>query len=124
MNKTRIISTVITVCFVSLTTYAQNITETTQTDSLSIDSFYETLPEVMITGERPIVKLDKGKLSYNMPILLERIPADNAFDALKNIPGINVQNENVNFAGQTLTLIIDGKVNTKRYEQVVERLKM
>ena len=55
MNKTRIISTVITVCFVSLTTYAQNITETTQTDSLSIDSFYETLPEVMITGERPIV---------------------------------------------------------------------
>ena len=55
MHKTRIISTVITVCFVSLTTYAQNITETTQTDSLSIDSFYETLPEVMITGERPIV---------------------------------------------------------------------
>ena len=55
MNKTRIISTVITVCFVSLTTYAQNITETTQTDSLSIDSFYETLPEVMITRERPIV---------------------------------------------------------------------
>ena len=124
MNKTRIISTVITVCFVSLTTYAQNITETTQTDSLSIDSFYETLPEVMITGERPIVKLDKGKLSYNMPILLERIPADNAFDALKNIPGINVQNENVNFAGQSLTLIIDGKVNTMSYEQVVERLKM
>ena len=119
MNKTRIISTVITVCFVSLTTYAQNITETTQTDSLSIDSFYETLPEVMITGERPIVKLDKGKLSYNMPILLERIPADNAFDALKNIPGINVQNENVNFAGQSLTLIIDSEFFKLLYLKVV-----
>lgn len=47
-----------------------------------------------------------------MPVMLERIPADNAFDALKNIPGINVKDENVDFAGQPLTLIIDGKVKS------------
>lgn len=35
------------------------------------------LPEVMVAGERPIVKLVNGKLSYNIPVLLERIPADN-----------------------------------------------
>lgn len=66
----------------------------------------------MVVGEHPIVKLEDGKLSYNMPVMLERIPADNAFDALKNIPGINVKDENVDFAGQPLALIIDGKVKS------------
>lgn len=66
----------------------------------------------MVVGEHPIVKLEDGKLSYNMPVMLERIPADNAFDALKNIPGINVKDKNVDFAGQPLTLIIDGKVKS------------
>ena len=65
-----------------------------------------------MVGEHPIVKLEDGKLSYNMPVMLERIPADNAFDALKNIPGINVKDETVDFAGQPLTLIIDGKVKS------------
>lgn len=84
MNKIHIIT--IALCFTSLTAWAQNITETNQTDSLDIFSVYENLPEVMVVGERPIVKLEDGKLSYNMPVMLERIPADNAFDALKNIP--------------------------------------
>ena len=84
---------------------------------MDIIGLYENLPEIMVVGERPIVKLEDGKLSYNIPILLERIPADNAFDALKNIPGINVKNENVDFAGQPLTLIIDGKINAMSYQQ-------
>ncbi len=122
MDKIHILSIIL--CFASLSAYCQDSTKTNQTDSLNIVGFYENLPEVMVTEERPIVKLENGKLSYNMPILLERIPADNAFDALKNIPGLNVKEENVDFAGQPLTLIIDGKANTMSYEQVVERLKM
>lgn len=126
MNKTqiRIVVAATIFCISAVTANAQNTTESSQTDSLNMVNVYETLPEVMITGERPIVKLEDGKLSYNMPVLLERIPADNAFDALKNIPGISVKDESVDFAGQTITLIIDGKVNTMSYEQVVERLKM
>ena len=122
IDKIHIIAVVL--CFASLSAFAQNVTETNQADSLDIFSVYENLPEVMVVGERPIVKLEDGKLSYNMSVMLERIPADNAFDALKNIPGINVKDESVNFAGQSLTLIIDGKVNTLSYEQVMERLKM
>ncbi len=110
--------------FISLPAFAQNATETHPTDSSGISGFYKKLPEVMIVGERPIVKLEDGKLSYNMPAMLERIPADNAFDALKNIPGINVNEESVDFAGQPMTLIIDGKVSTMSHEQVRERLKM
>ncbi len=122
MSKILVIATIL--YFTSLSTHGQDIAKTNQTDSLDIIGFYENLPAIMVVGERPIVKLEDGKLSYNMPVMLERIPADNAFDALKNIPGINVKDESVNFAGQSLTLIIDGKVNTMSYEQVMERLKM
>lgn len=122
MNKIHIIAAIL--CFTSFTAFAQSATETNQTDSLDIFSVYENLPEVMVVGERPIVKLEEGKLSYNMSVMLERIPADNAFEALKNIPGVNVKDESVDFAGQPLTLIIDGKASTMSHEQVVERLKM
>lgn len=122
MSKILVTATIL--CFTSLSIYGQDVAKTNYTDSLDIIGFYENLPAVMVVGERPIVKLEDGKLSYNMSVMLERIPADNAFDALKNIPGINVKDESVNFAGQSLTLIIDGKVNTLSYEQVMERLKM
>lgn len=122
MNKILVIAIIL--CFTPLSVHGQDVAKTIQTDSLDIFSVYENLPEVMVVGERPIVKLEEGKLSYNMPVLLKRIPADNAFDALKNIPGISVKDESVDFAGQPLTLIIDGKVNIMSYGQAVERLKM
>ncbi|MCQ4917023.1 hypothetical protein NE451_21335, partial [Bacteroides nordii] len=41
-------------------------------DSLDtyIDSIYLELPEVMIKGERPIVKATQGKLVYDIPRLI------------------------------------------------------
>ena len=53
-----------------------------------IDSIFKELPEVMITGERPIVKAEQGKLVYDLPRLLGNLPVDNAYDAVKNLPGV------------------------------------
>lgn len=92
-------------------------------DSLNVDLLLKNLPEVVIKGERPIAKMERGQLSYNMPLLLERIPADNAFEALGNIPGVSVQNDDINFAGHPVTLIVDGKATTMSYSQVMDRLK-
>lgn len=83
MSKLLIIATIF--CFTSLSVHGQDVVKTNQTDSLDIIGLYENLPEIMVVGERPIVKLEDGKLSYNIPILLERIPADNAFDALETV---------------------------------------
>ena len=52
-----------------------------------IDSLYRELPEVMITGERPVVKAEQGKLVYDVPRLVGSLPVDNAYDAVKNLPG-------------------------------------
>ena len=53
-----------------------------------IDSIFKELPEVMITGERPIVKAEQGKLVYDLPRLVGNLPVDNAYDAVKNLPGV------------------------------------
>lgn len=97
--------------------------EQSPSDSLNVDLFFRNLPEVMVKGERPIAKLERGRLTYDMPLLLQRIPSDNALEALGNIPGVSVQAEKVNFAGQPVTLIINGKATTMDYSQAVERLK-
>lgn len=102
---------------------AQDTPQQQPSDSLNIDAMFRDLPEIMVKGERPAAKMEKGRLTYNMPLLLERLPADDAFQALGNIPGISIQQEAVTFAGQPVTLIIDGKVTTLSHEQVVERLK-
>ena len=48
-----------------------------------MDSLFQELPEVMITGERPIVKAEQGKLEYDVPRLVGNLPVDNAYDVVK-----------------------------------------
>lgn len=121
-NKLLTIVLILLSCFHYNEACAQNPgQQQEQSDSLKL--LFRELPEVMVKGERPIAKLERGRLTYNMPLLLQRIPSDNAFDALGNIPGVSVQNEKVSFAGQPVTLIINGKATTMSYGQAVERLK-
>ena len=68
--------------------YAQEM----KTDSLWADSLVRTLPEVMVTGERPVVKALAGKLVYDLQRLIEGKPADNIYDALKYLPGVAEMN--------------------------------
>lgn len=53
-----------------------------------IDSLFMELPEVMITGERPLVKAELGKLVYDLPRIVTNLPADNAYEAIKNLPSV------------------------------------
>lgn len=88
-----------------------------------LDSFYRTLPEVMITGERPVVKVEQGKLVYDLPRLINDLPVDNAYDAVKELPGVTEMNGALLLAGQSVTLILDGKVTTLSLEQLNALLK-
>ena len=92
-------------------------------DTLTTQMMMQNLPEVFVKATRPIVKAEKGQLVYNMPLLIEKIPADNAYDAVTRIPGISELNGNINFAGKAITLIINGKPTTLDYSQIIERLK-
>ncbi len=94
-----------------------------QKDSLTMESMMHNLPEVMVKGSRPIVKAERGMLSYNMPLLLKQLPADNAYEALTRIPGVSDATGSISFSGNEVTLIINGQATTLTQEQLTARLK-
>ena len=95
----------------------------TQNDSLTMENMMHNLPEIMVKGSRPIVKAERGMLSYNMPLLMKQLPADNAYEALTHIPGVSDATGSISFSGNEVTLIINGQATTLTQEQLTERLK-
>ena len=100
-----------------------NAQDNAQKDSLTMETMMHNLPEVMVKGSRPIVKAERGMLSYNMPLLLKQLPADNAYEALTRIPGVSDATGSISFSGNEVTLIINGQATTLTQEQLTERLK-
>ena len=90
-------------------------------DSLAIaaaDSLYLELTSATVTAERPVVKVDKGALVYDLPRILEKTPADNALEAIGKLPGVIPQGDGFSVAGRGATVVIDGKVSTLSADQV------
>lgn len=97
-----------------------------QSDSLAVssaDSLMQTLPEVMVTGSRPIVKADGGKLIFDVRQLIKDKPVDNAFDALKELPGVTPQNDDITLGGMPVSIILNGKLTSMTREQLTTLLK-
>ena len=95
-------------------------------DSLSVavaDSMFMELSQAVVTGEIPVVKVDKGALVYDVPRILENTPADNAYDAIGKLPGVTPQGDGFAVAGRGATVVIDGKVSTLSASQVSALLK-
>ena len=108
--------------FVALTITA-NAQDNIPKDSLTMETMLHNLPEVMVKSSRPIVKAERGMLSYNMPLLLKQLPADNAYEALTRIPGVSDATGSISFSGNEVTLIVNGQATTLTQEQLTERLK-
>ena len=118
MRKTIITSII---CILSLSANAQ-----VTTDSTAIafnDSLFKTLPEVMVTGNKPVVKVDGAKLVFDVKQLIKDKPVDNAFDVLKHLPGVTPQGDDINLGGMSVALMINGKLTSMSREQVVTLLK-
>ena len=81
------------------------------------------LQQIKVNGQKQIVKAEKGIFSYNIPLLLQEMPVENAYEALTRIPGVFENHEGLCFAGRPATLIINGKPTAMTEEQVVEHLK-
>ena len=93
------------------------------TMALFLDSLLMELPEIMVTGERPVVKAEEGKLVYDLPRLVNNLPVDNAMDAIKELPGIVDIGNGLKLAGQNINIVINGKVSSLTPEQLHELLR-
>lgn len=105
--------------FVCLAVAAQTAAD----DSLRLDSIVRTLPEVMVSGERPVVKVRGGALVYDVNRLAGSTTTDNAYDALKALPGVVETDGSLTLGGRAVTVIMDGQVTNLSQEQLTQVLK-
>lgn len=94
-----------------------------QSKDEKLDSLYYSLPEAMVTGDKPIVKADKGKLIYDLPYIIKDLPVDNVYDAIKELPGVTERDGSFTLAGRGVKVVIDGKVTNMSSEQLNTLLK-
>ncbi len=88
-----------------------------------MDSIIHSLPDVMVKGNRPIVKVKGAALTYDLPQLIKNHPVDNAYEAIKQLPGVSEQDEALTLNAQSVTVMIDGKATTMTSEQLYSLLK-
>lgn len=82
------------------------------------------LDEVVVKGERPLVKVEEGKLSYDLSQLTQNSVVSNAYESLRQVPGVQEINGTLTLAGaHGLSIILNGKPTTMSYEQLVNLLQ-
>lgn len=82
------------------------------------------LEEVVVSAVRPLVKVEDGKLAYDLGQLTKDKVATNTYEALTKLPGVSEKEEKLSLIGAgSLTVIINGHPSTMTEEQVYALLK-
>lgn len=82
------------------------------------------ISEVSVRGERPLVRVVDGKMTYNMPRLLKDKMASSVYEAILELPGVLENRGNIELAGANgVTVIINGKVTNMGESQLENLLK-
>ena len=86
---------------------------------ITLESKDYNLEKVVIKGGRPLVKVEDGRLDYNLSVLSEKQVVNNAYEAIAKLPGIQENKGALSLAGaNSLTIVINGKPTTMTSEQL------
>ena len=80
---------------------------------IQLQSKNYTLDEVVVKAERPFVKVENGRLAYNLAVLTQNQLVNNAYEALTKLPGVQEDKGILTLAGAgKMTVILNGKPTT------------
>ena len=82
--------------------------------TIILDTDTQTLDEVVVKGERPLVKMVNNRLTYNIGGILETKIVSNAHELIKELPSVmSLDGNSLSLVGSTSTTIcINGKKST------------
>jgi hypothetical protein len=87
-------------------------------------SLSKELNEIVVSGERPLVKSEAGKLIYDVPQLVKNKVVSTAFETLQNIPSITGVGDDLSLVGTSAyTILINGQLTSMSKEQIISMLK-
>lgn len=82
------------------------------------------LEGVVVKAERPKVKVENGALKYDVPQLMKDKAVSNAFEVVKQIPGIIGTDDNIQLLGAgSPNIVINGQLTTMSVGQLISLLK-
>ena len=82
------------------------------------------LEGVVVKAERPQVKVENGALKYDVPQLMKDKAVSNAFEVVKQIPGVIGTDDNIQLLGAgSPSIVINGQLTTMSVDQLVGLLK-
>ena len=91
---------------------------------IQLDPEKYALEEVVVKAERPFVKVENGRLGYNLAVLSENKVVNNAYEALTKLPGVQEDRGTLRLAGtEKVTLILNGKPTTMDAAQLETLLR-
>ncbi|MEG1685930.1 MAG: outer membrane beta-barrel family protein [Bacteroides sp.] len=113
----------LTVQHLAYKTY-QNKYNSSMLGNIQMDEKEQILSEVSVKGERPLVRVIDGKMTYNMPQLLNNKMAVSAYEAIMELPGVLQRRGKIELAGTNgVTIIINGKATNMGESQLENLLK-
>lgn len=82
------------------------------------------LDEIVVKAERPYVKAENGRLTYNLSLLPGNRTTNNAYEAITKLPGVQPNRGSLTLAGtEELTIILNGKPTTMDAGQIENLLR-
>lgn len=84
------------------------------------------LKNVVVTAQRPLLRMENGMLTYDLSAFAKKRIADNAFDLLKELPALSsIDGESLTLNGAmgATNIIINGKPSTMTLQRLNEYLK-
>ena len=91
---------------------------------ITLESKDYNLEEVVVKGEKPLVKVENGRLGYNLSVLSEKQVVNNAYEAITKLPGVQESSGILSLAGaNSLTIVMNGKPTTMTAEQLETLLR-
>ncbi|MCD8179158.1 MAG: hypothetical protein LUE98_17830 [Tannerellaceae bacterium] len=82
------------------------------------------ISDITVTAQRPQVKVEAGKLIYDTPYLIQNKPVNNAYEAIKELPGVIGGEDELQLIGAgSLHVVINGKLTTMTLDQLIAMLK-
>lgn len=91
---------------------------------IQLQSNEYALDEAVVKVERPLVRLENGRLGYNLNVLAEKKVVNNAYEALTKLPGIQESRGVLSLVGAgKVTVILNGKPTTMSAGQLETLLR-
>ena len=93
--------------------------------SIVLDVDTQILDEVVVKGERPLVKMENNRLTYNIAGILETKIVSNAHELIKELPSVmSLDGNSLSLVGSTSsTICINGKKSQLDISQLTDYLK-